>query len=368
MSCNQAQGLFKKVIFALMNQTSETCAPSDLPMVFILSKGRSGTTLLQTMLDSHPEVIAPLESRFIAHFYHKYGSRTVWGKKTKKEFIDDVLSEMKIVYFWELDIACLNERIEQLPERTTYGAMCKQVYASRISPFKKSTPKVIIDKNPIYSVLIPIISKVYPDARFIQVVRDYRANVSSYFKFQPNQSIRNLGFKWNLYNQKIEKFKGQHPERFYSLRYEDLVEEPEQILKGILDFLKIPFDQKVLHYQDEIESSYKGYLQRAPSAKIREIREEATKQVHANLTKPLDVNLIHSWKRKLSIDDVQILDEVCGFLGQQYGYQEKGAFKKINKAPWLVWLEIEKLYWYYSLPIWFRELKSKPDLGLYKVE
>lgn len=351
-----------------MKTASDSCTPSELPMVFILSKGRSGTTLLQTMLDSHPEIVAPLESRFIAHFYHKYGRRTHWTKVQKDEFIGDVLSEMKIAYFWELDVSCLTERIHQLPECTSYGALCKQVYASRTSPFQKEAPRVIIDKNPIYSVLIPIIRKVYPEARFIQVVRDYRANVSSYAKFQPNKSIRNLGYKWNLYNAKIEKFKKSHPNKFYSMRYEDLVEQPERIMKEILNFLNIPFHPAVLHYQKDMEASYQGYLDRAPSDKIREIRKQATQQVHGNLTKPLDVGLIHSWKKKLSREQVSVLDEICGSMGQQFGYLKNETPLEYKKAPWRVWLEIEKLYWYYSLPIWLRELKSKPDLGLYKVE
>ncbi len=351
-----------------MKPDHESSMPSDLPMVFILSKGRSGTTLLQTMLDSHPEIIAPLESRFVAHFYQKYGSRTHWSIAKKEEFLNDVLTSIKVAYFWDLDMNSLRERIDMLPENTTYGMMCKQVYASRISPFKKGTPKVIIDKNPIYSVLIPIIRKVYPDARFIQVVRDYRANVSSYFKFQPNQTVRNLGFKWNLYNSKIENFKKSVPDKFYSLRYEDLVTEPERTMKDILEFLGLPFNESVINYQEDVESSYQGYLDRATSEKIRRVREDATRQVHGNLIKPLDVKLIDTWKKKLNALQVAELDEICGHFGQQFGYLDNEKPSKYKKAPWRVWLEIEKLYWYYSLPIWFRELKSKPDIGLYIIE
>lgn len=351
-----------------MKNPLETVRPSDLPMVFILAKGRSGTTLFQTMLDSHPETIAPLESRFVAHFYQKYSTLKQWSDRKKEEFIKDIVSELKIRYFWNLDVQGLRERIANLPASTTYGAMCKQVYASQLSPFEKSSPKVIIDKNPIYPTLLPIINKVFPDARYIQVVRDYRANVSSFLKFQPNQSIQNLGYKWNLYLEKIERFKATKPDCIYSIRYEDLVEDPKNTMKGVLQFLNLPFNEAVVTYQDKMEKIHQDYLKAAPDEKIKAIREGAIKEVHANLTKPLDPNLMHTWKKKLTPEQIEQLNEICGFYGSRFGYLEGTGSLPYKKAPWLIWLEIEKLYWYYSLPIWFRELKSKPDLGLYTIE
>ena len=47
-----------------------------VPMNFVIGKERSGTTLLQVMLNAHPNIVAPPESRFIIMFYFKYGSKT----------------------------------------------------------------------------------------------------------------------------------------------------------------------------------------------------------------------------------------------------------------------------------------------------
>ena len=82
-----------------MSEQRQIVEPVDLPIVFILGKGRSGTTLLQTMLDAHPNTIAPIESRFVVHFKNRYGQVTKWTSDRKSAFIQDVLEEQKIKFF-----------------------------------------------------------------------------------------------------------------------------------------------------------------------------------------------------------------------------------------------------------------------------
>jgi len=357
--------MLKKIIFDLMNnQPLGNIEPLNLPIVFTLAKGRSGTTLLQTILDGHPNTIAPPESRFVVHFWNRYRNVKRWTPAVKKRFIQDVLSDMKIALFWEINVEILTKRIELLPENTSYGMACKQVYTSRRSLFSKEVPGVIIDKNPIHALLIPIITSIFPDAKFIHVVRDFRANSSSFLKFRPNKSMRELGFMWILFNSKIEELKNEVDNRFHSMEYEELVKNPEKTLRALTTFFELPYHPSMLEYHKTIQNSYTEYVARSPSEEIRKMRELGAGTVHKNLTKPLNPNLIDSWKSTLTLEQVQALEEVCGTYATQYGYDSE-IKKEIPKTiPFNIQLRAKKLVWYYSLPIRLRELKSKPNLAL----
>lgn len=50
-----------------------------LPMVFIIGRGRSGTTLLQTIMDAHPTIITANESPFIINLKQKYSKINQWS-------------------------------------------------------------------------------------------------------------------------------------------------------------------------------------------------------------------------------------------------------------------------------------------------
>jgi len=332
-------------------------------MVFILGKGRSGTTLLQTMLDAHPNTIAPMESRFVVHFLNRYGTVTKWTPARKASFIADVLTEQKIKFFWEIDEKALKERINQLPENTNYAAICQQVYVSSQSFFTKETMKVIIDKNPIYAILVPHILAVFPNARFVHVVRDYRASSSSVLRLSKKIRARQLGFRWLVSNQEIEHLKTQHPNRFHTLRYEDLLQQPEKELKNLTSFLGIDFDPDMLKYHEKIRSAFDDYLERSPSLEIKKLRELGSNTVHKNLAKPIDSSFIDKWKTTLSEGEIHDLEMVCAEFAKRYHYESKIANGKVPALSFGAKVHRFKLRLYYRLPIWLRELKSKPSLA-----
>src|SRR5690554_7919810 len=99
-----------------MTESSGKFEPTHAPIAFLVAKDRSGTTLLQTMLDSHPNICAPLESRFVLHLKNKYHSKTIWNKSLKTQFVKNLFKEQKMVLFWELDQDALIERLERSEE------------------------------------------------------------------------------------------------------------------------------------------------------------------------------------------------------------------------------------------------------------
>ncbi|QAA82135.1 sulfotransferase [Aequorivita sp. H23M31] len=342
---------------------SKKLTPTQAPIAFLVAKDRSGTTLLQTMLDSHPNICAPLESRFVLHLMSKYKNEVCWDEKLKIQFQEDLFKEQKIELFWELDKEALNERISALPESTTYGEICKQVYVSSKSFHNKETIKLIVDKNPIYAIMIPMLQEVYPNAKFIHLVRDYRGNVSSIRSLNKKVGVKKLGMSWVMTNMEIEKSKDENPNNFITIRYEDLLDSPKEELERLIDFFDLEFHPDMLTYHMRIEKAISTYLDGAPNEKIRKIREIGIAKVHKNLSKPLNTTFKNKWERTLSSKEISTLETYSGGLAEKYGYYfTTGIFTKNQVIPISLRCEMAKLRLYYKLPIWLRELKSKPSM------
>jgi len=58
-------------------------------LFFILGRPRSGTTLLRTLLDAHPQVKVPPEYPVVLQLYKKYGRIRQWDETTLEEFKKD---------------------------------------------------------------------------------------------------------------------------------------------------------------------------------------------------------------------------------------------------------------------------------------
>lgn len=356
------RSLYIIIFVSMMNDVDDTI-PLDLPIVFIMAKGRSGTTLLQTMVDAHPETIAPLESRFVVHFYHRYGSITKWTDKIKKQFIKDVQTERKIELIWELDVEMMTKRIMSLPEATKYSLVCKQVYCSVRSIFNKTDKKIIIDKNPIHAILMPLIYEIFPEAKIIHLVRDYRASANSTKELQIVKSMTNIGFHWLLSNTTIEKFKKEFFHESLTLTYESLLLNPKEELTKVCKFLNVNFDPLMINYHEVTLKGIQGYIDRSPTPYIKEIRSSGSALIHKNISRPIDVTLINKWEKNLDKSQVLVLEKICGQFSLKYGYELLN--KDINETPKLSFVtkvKGKKLNLYYRLPIWLRELKSKPKL------
>ncbi|MGB3344111.1 MAG: sulfotransferase [Aequorivita sp.] len=346
-----------------MTESSGKFEPTHAPIAFLVAKDRSGTTLLQTMLDSHPNICAPLESRFVLHLKSRYQHKVKWNDRLKARFIKDLFEEEKMVLLWELDMEALKQRLASLPEATTYGDVCKQVYVSSKSFHKKGIAAQIVDKNPIYAIMIPLIMEVYPNAKFIHLVRDYRGTVSSIFNLYKEISIKQLGLSWVSTNYEIEKAKKVQPNNFITLRYEDLLDQPKEELEKLTHFFGLEFHPNMLRYHERIAEAISDYVNRSSNEKIRNVREIGIAKVHKNLSRPIESSFKDKWKETLTTEQIETLETHCGAFAKRYGYELKTSIvPKEQNIPKTLLFEVKKLRLYYRLPIWLRELKSKPSM------
>ncbi len=69
-----------------MEEFNTEIKQKGIPIFFVVGRPRSGTTLLRTLFDAHPNVLVPPECQFIINLYPKYGKVTNWSKKNLESF------------------------------------------------------------------------------------------------------------------------------------------------------------------------------------------------------------------------------------------------------------------------------------------
>jgi hypothetical protein len=281
-----------------------------IPMVFILGNERSGTTLLRTLLNSHPNIIATPESKFAVKLYPRFGKIKKWTEKDVHNIINELYKESFFLKIWRIERTLLTSRLLSIKDLVDYSSVCKIIYFSMRND--KENILVIIDKNPIYVLFIPVLLKIFPEANFIHLVRDPRDNVNSHAK---SFGVQNIGFaaqKWLGFNKILRKARQLMPNRIYLLLYEDMAGETELNMKKLCSFLGVNYNKAMLlnTFSDHLKSfdTEKPIIDRA-------------KEIHSNLFEPVNTSNIGKWKKDMSPDKIKLVEKITGkFAAHNFNY------------------------------------------------
>jgi len=194
---------------------------SAAPPIFIVGCQRSGTTLLRLMLDSHPNISCGPETRILEElatlpkrhwsYLQNYGlPREYWDAK-----FADLFASFQLEY-------------AQSRGKTRWA-----------------------DKTPRYALSLAYITRVFPTCQVVHVIRDGRDVVASHRDRWGYWSALKAVEKWPRYIHAARRVGSSLPsERYYEIRYEDIVGQTEPALRGLLEFLHEPWDAAVLHHDE----------------------------------------------------------------------------------------------------------------------
>ena len=223
---------------------------------------RSGTTLLEQVLDSHPEIISAEETEI---FKHDAYIPLMQGQP------DDT------AMFTALATA-------------TPGALqqARQNYfrAMALSLGQPIGGRLLIDKNPTYTFLIPALIRIFPEMKFIIALRDPRDVVLSCF--MQNLPINQVGAACLTLAGTVEEYttlmgiwqaiKPRMQNPYQEVRYEDMVADLESVARKTLEFLGAPWDAQVL-----------GFDQHAREKVVRS-------PTYADVTQPVYKRAVGRWR------------------------------------------------------------------------
>lgn len=122
------------------------------------------------------------------------------------------------------------------------------------------------DKTPIYVLSIAALSRLFPSARFIHLIRDERDVASSYLSIPMFEGgIWQASLRWRDWvSAGIRSGRRLPPGRYVEVRYEDLVADTDRQLRELCSFLDLEFDGTMLNYHADAELRLQAPPDRIP--------------------------------------------------------------------------------------------------------
>ena len=310
---------FEYSIRPLRNRRLRGRSEPPFPAPFVVGVGRSGTTLLRMMLDAHPELAIPPETHFVNPFIQASGRLRFNPQAAKRAIVADARRRWGDFGLDERELLARFEAIQ--PFNTTDALRAfYTLYAE-----KHGKPRWG-DKTPDYVRKMKKIQKTLPEARFIHVIRDGRdAGLSQNARIAQRGKEpvppREMARRWR---KRIVKSRvdAADVENYIEVRYEDLVEDTESVLRRVCEHVELDYDPQMLRYHERAEERLQEMAGALPAKKGRPEREAGERvAAHALTTKPPQSDRVAVWKRKLSPAENAEFEEAAGYLLEELGYE-----------------------------------------------
>ena len=216
-----------KNLFDKYNFKSKKSVNTKKKIIFILGMPRSGTTLVEQIISSHPEVYGSGELNFLSRVVYKN-----FFKEDKINFIDTFTQ--------------LNEHeLDQIAEQ--YYDFIKNFNSDKI---------YITDKALFNFQWIGFIRILFPQAKIINCRREPKDNCLSIYKnlFENEghwcYNKRELVDCYNLYSDLMNFWNKKIPGEVYDIKYEDLITNPESQIRDLISAVGLDWNDKCLKYNE----------------------------------------------------------------------------------------------------------------------
>ncbi len=258
------------------------------PPIFVGGAGRSGTTLIRVILDSHPNIACGPELN-----------------------VTPMLAEL----WYGFQTAHLQPLREYLLTPDDINRIFGRMILSLVEKYRRQSGKRrVAEKSPNNVFFFQHLSHIFPESPLIHVVRDGRDVVCSLLTMdwvdpttgQPVDYTRDPHKAAQYWASAVSSGRraGQDSvvgPRYMELRYEDIVSRPEHCLRGLFAFLGEPWDPAVLDFHEQ-KRSLAG--------------ESSAEQV----SKPLYAASVGRWKDNLDEAGKRAVKDVAGDLLIELGY------------------------------------------------
>lgn len=283
---------------------------------FIVGTGRSGTTLLQAMFMSAPGIFIPPETHFLPIAERVARRHGALATASGLDHLVREILQMCARQEMPVDPAALERELREAP-RT-----CGDLFDALLWHVQQRRPgcRRIGEKSPVHLPFAPQLLEMFPDSQVITIIRDGRDVAVSHEEHLGRNTLR-AALRW----QRDQRLHARHartlpPDRYASVRYEDLVNEPGRELRRLCAFLAEPFREEMLRPHERPEEGFAGW------------------ESHKSLTlRPLTTARIGRYKGAWTPQKIGLFQAICGAELRENGYA-------LDSAPRLagIWLGLRQ--------------------------
>jgi hypothetical protein len=270
------------------------------PYVFVVGCPRSGTTLLQRMLDHHPMLAVANDTHFIPKVLEDSGD-----VQLSPELVDRVLGYHRFPRLGLPEDAVLRAAAHS----ETYATFVSTLYAEFGARHGKPLGG---EKTPDYVRCLPLLDRLFPWARVVHIVRDGRDVALSALQWaRPDKgpgrfalwqedpvAVCAMWWRWQV---GMGRSDGRHlGSRYRELHYEDLVTSPRWLMQALCDFLGLPFAPETVAFH------------------VGRTRQEAGLSAKGAWLPPTPG--LRDWRHEMPERDVAMFEALAGDLLSALGY------------------------------------------------
>lgn len=273
---------------------------------FIVGSPRSGTTLLERLLNRHSQLCVPPETAYF-HLLNRFG---LMGRETTRKalvFFVSAYLQTEAARLLNLGDSDVVQR-DLLSGARTYT----DVFLNLLGLLRESDEKSRIgEKTPHHLLVADYIGEQLPNAQFICVMRDGRAVVKSRLKHPKwEHNLLAAARVWRADARKMRVLlENKGSERVHLVRYEQLITNPEYELKTICDFLGETFEATMLEpdlVRAGVPEKYNEYYQQSWMAKS---------------TSDIDPVRADAWRGEYMPHELALVEKIMASELEHFGYE-----------------------------------------------
>lgn len=295
----------------VMDEGTGTTGQAALRPVFVVGNPRSGTTLVQQILSAHVEFWTAPETHIFDHVMR--AAPDAISRPVVMEKLNTLLKRLEKRSRLTVAEHIYSEMVELANKGTLAGPRFVELVMQSFKPAGDPATRWV-EKTPQHIMQLDKIWAYFPDARIINVVRDPRDVVSSPDRFRQHSpgivrmsEVVSLARRWNRLIHQAQTHIGDT--RFLSIRYEDLVSDPELVLDQLTAHAGVQKDSSALHrFNDQF-----GQVTLAKPSIENKAFNSATGLVDRR----------SMWKKRLTAQEAKVVETICGPLMTQHGYPKE---------------------------------------------
>ena len=290
-----------------------TAAALRNPYVFVVGCPRSGTTLLQRVLDSHPDLAVVNEAQFVPRVLDDRGLDA--GATLTPAMVAEARSYRR---FQRLELP--DDAVEQAAARSsTYREFVSALFDAVAAARGKRKAG---EKMPDYVRFLPLLGDLFPDARFVHLIRDGRDVTLSLLNWARGGKGPGRYLLWGedpvgtsalWWAQRIIEGRRDGAAlgpRYQEVCYEDLVRDTEGVARELAGFLDLPYAREMVRFHE-------GRQRHDPALSAKDAWLPPTAG-------------LRDWRRDMHERDVELFEAIGGDVLSSLGYER--AFPQVSTA------------------------------------